>query len=523
MSEWLFRRESPKNGLTHTRARTLIQQEHISSHERSALTEHLAECEECGGYGAMHVYLSHNLILEPVRTTIAPELKITLMNRIRSQNRRAQIMKPIYAVAGVVVLAAVVIVAWLAIGAISEQEEPSIAGVPTEGSLSPTAELVETSAAVLEQDAATATVAPTETTIPATLEPTAIIEPQLSYQSFDVGDDIYDIVVADFNGDGSPDVALTDYEQGATHVVLNDGGGSFLEPTTYQTGEASIALAAADLNNDSHIDLAIASDETETIGVLINNGDGTFMEPVLYAAGPNPSWVQTGDMNGDSFIDLVIAHEPELVGVMLNNGDGTFSESVQYFAGRRAGNGSAHAGDLDGDGDLDVAVRHMPDALVSVLMNNGDGTLSEPAEYEACFNPMWLTMGDLNQDDALDLLVPCDSGVVSILFNNGDGTYTYSVDIESGGNTKDVRIAELNGDGLPDLLIGPTANSLMSSYKNYGDGTFQVLKEYPYQDYPDLYMIYAFPITDVDGDGLRDVIGISGGSKVVVIPIESSE
>ena len=96
-------------------------------------------------------------------------------------------------------------------------------------------------------------------------------------------------------------------------------------------------------------------------------------------------------------------------------------------------------------------------------------------------------------------------------------------DIEPGENTKDVRIAELNGDGIPDLLIAPTAKGLLSSYSNNGDGTFQLLKEYPYQDYPDLYMMYAFHITDVDGDGQRDVVGISGGSRIVVFPLESAE
>jgi hypothetical protein len=230
-------------------------------------------------------------------------------------------------------------------------------------------------------------------------------------------------------------------------------------------------------------------------------------------------------MNGDSFIDLVVLQAPDLVGLLFNNGDGTFGEVVQYFVGSGTGYGSAHPVDVDGDGYLDVAVRHMPDALVNILLNQGDGTLAEPSEYEVCHNTSsgiphpWLTTGDLNQDGALDLLVACESGIVSILLNSGDGSFQETIYLESGGTTKDVQLAELNGDDLPDLLVAPTGAGLMSSYANLGDGAFQPLKDYPYTDYG-IYIIDELNIVDVEGDGLLDVIVLSGGSTVYVFPIE---
>jgi hypothetical protein len=167
--------------------------------------------------------------------------------------------------------------------------------------------------------------------------------------------------------------------------------------------------------------------------------------------------------------------------------------------------------------------------LVSILMNQGDGTLAEPIEYEVCvsrqlgtYTHPWLTTGDLNQDGALDLLVPCDSGIVSILLNSGDGSFQEAIHLESGGGTKDVKLAELNGDDLPDLLVAPSGTGLMSSFANLGGGAFQPLKDYPYTDYG-IYMIHELNIVDVEGDGLLDVIVQSGGSAVYVFPIEGDD
>jgi hypothetical protein len=507
MSEWLHKRGNQMSELTHRRARALIQQESISSLERSALRIHLTGCEECGRYAAVHQHLRRHLHLEPVRTTIAPEQRTALMERVRVQHRRAQIMKPVYALTGVAILAVVIVGAWLAIGSLLQEDAPE-AVPPTAISVSPTAQ-------------------PTlEPTLPPTVEPSAEAEVAPAYREYDVGDAVFDLAVADLNGDSLPDIAVPDHISGLTTILLNDGHGGFQEAGSYETGESSSGVSAADFNGDSYLDLAISQEDPETISILINEGAGTFQAPVFYAAGPTPVYVQSGDMNGDSFIDLVVVHEPDLVGLLFNNGDDTFGEIVQYFVGSGAGYGSAHPVDVDGDGHLDVAVRHMPNALVSILMNQGDGTLAEPIEYEVCvsrqlgtYTHPWLTTGDLNQDGALDLLVPCDSGIVSILLNSGDGSFQETIHLESGGGTKDVKLAELNGDDLPDLLVAPSGAGLMSSYANLGGGAFKPLKDYPYTDYG-IYMIHELNIVDVEGDGLLDVIAQSGGSAVYVIPIE---
>lgn len=128
-------------------------------------------------------------------------------------------------------------------------------------------------------------------------------------------------------------------------------------------------------------------------------------------------------------------------------------------------------------------------------------------------------MDDLNQDGALDLLIPCESGVVSILFNDGDGRFQESVDLETGGSTREVKTAELTGDSFPDLIVAPTRGGIVTTYMNNGDGTFDKMKDYYFQS----VFLLALLVTDVEGDGSRELVGIGGGSEVYVIPFESSE
>lgn len=516
MSDWLHKRGSHMNGLTHKEAQALIQQVALSPLERGALTRHLNSCEECSRYRALHLYLSRHLQLEPVRATVAPELRATILDRIRIQHGRDQIMKPIYALASVAIFAIVVLGAWLTISTLSQQEPVSDSELPAEITLLPTEQPTLPLAVAPTDIAPTPTARPTEQ--PA-VEPTVTSDPQLAYQSYEVGDEIYDLTVADFNGDSSPDIVLTDYGKGATYVMLNDGSGNYPDVTTYETGEGSFAIDAADFDGDAQLDLVITSDSADRIIVLINAGDGTFLEPVFYPLESTPSYVRTGDLDDDGFVDLALAYEPDWVGVMFNNGDGTFRQGEQYLVDDGAGYGSVHVGDLNGDRHLDLAVRHRPNPLVSVLLNNGDGTFAEPVSYEVGFNPMWLEMSDLDQDGALDLLIPNESGLVSILYNNGDGSFRESLDLETGGFPREVKTAELDGNDLPDLIVAPTGSGNVTTFANNGDGTFSKMKDY----YLRTLFMHALFVTDVEGDGLRDLIGIGGGSSVYIVPFEAIE
>src|SRR5215204_780798 len=67
------------------------------------------------------------------------------------------------------------------------------------------------------------------------------------------------VAVADFNGDGKPDVAGADRESGTVAVLFNDGAGRFGGLKVLKPGAAPTGVAASDFNGDGHADLVVAN------------------------------------------------------------------------------------------------------------------------------------------------------------------------------------------------------------------------------------------------------------------------
>lgn len=125
------------------------------------------------------------------------------------------------------------------------------------------------------------------------------------------------IVVGDFDGDGNLDVAmpLVDVEEmpneGSITVMLGKGDGSFYKSTYPFSGQnlAAQGLALADFNGDGYPDLAVTTPSYGTTNVLLGIGDGTFLAPASTSSGFG---VVAGDFNGDGRMDLAITQRGEV-------------------------------------------------------------------------------------------------------------------------------------------------------------------------------------------------------------------
>ncbi|MCP4817137.1 MAG: hypothetical protein GY888_31870, partial [Planctomycetaceae bacterium] len=172
-----------------------------------------------------------------------------------------------------------------------------------------------------------------------------------------------------------------------------------------ETGLAGITLFL-DLNNNGNLDEgeptqvtladnALTTDEDEAgLYAFSSLGAGTYsVTPVvpegLKQIGPletqfatsslpvpdGPRTTASGDFNGDGLPDLVVGSgNSNQVSVLLNLGQGSFSEPVNYTTG--VGPSDIAVADLDGDGQLDLLVSNLYAASVSILKGNANGTFT---------------------------------------------------------------------------------------------------------------------------------------------------
>ena len=81
------------------------------------------------------------------------------------------------------------------------------------------------------------------------------------------------IVAADFNGDGILDLAVTNYtspKQCHVSVLLGNGDGSFQKPIRFPVGLSPSQLVVADFNHDGKPDIATINGGDATISILLN-------------------------------------------------------------------------------------------------------------------------------------------------------------------------------------------------------------------------------------------------------------
>ena len=117
-------------------------------------------------------------------------------------------------------------------------------------------------------------------------------------------------------------------------MLLNSGDGTFTTSVDRESG-VSDSLAVAELNGDGKPDLALSFRDLMTL--RIGNGDGTFVPfGTEYPKddGSNPSYmVAAADLNGDDKPDLAVTRQEEqTLSTLISNGDGTFSAPVNYLS-----------------------------------------------------------------------------------------------------------------------------------------------------------------------------------------------
>src|SRR5262249_45581307 len=152
-------------------------------------------------------------------------------------------------------------------------------------------------------------------------------------------------VVADFDGDGHPDLAIANVNFSSVNVAFGNGSGGFrAQLGATGVGQTPGRLAGGDFNGDGHPHLAVPSASGNKISLMINNGTGGFGVPDVLLTG-SPTALVVADFNGDGKQDLAVTTSGEAsVKVLLGQGASQFSAATAFPIA--SGSQSIAAGDL---------------------------------------------------------------------------------------------------------------------------------------------------------------------------------
>lgn len=175
------------------------------------------------------------------------------------------------------------------------------------------------------------------------------------------------VAVADLNHDGKLDIVAANFGVFAgtsVSVLLGNGDGTFQPQAPYATSQGPLSVVVADFNGDGNPDLAVDCScgyatrcgYPGQISILTGLGDGTFASHVDYAASSFPYTVDTGDFNGDGILDLMVTDlDRSEVSLLGGKEDGTFYPAA--IVARTGGSPVGIApGDFNGNGKLDAAI-----------------------------------------------------------------------------------------------------------------------------------------------------------------------
>ncbi len=134
---------------------------------------------------------------------------------------------------------------------------------------------------------------------------------------------------ADLNGDGALDILGVD-NSSLLGVALGNGDGTFRPAQTFATQGLPVDLAVADFNGDGIPDVAVANwlgvpgglchtSGAGSIGIFLGNGDGTFQPVQLFPAGNGAFTLTVADFNGDGRPDVAsLDSQSGAIDVILN-------------------------------------------------------------------------------------------------------------------------------------------------------------------------------------------------------------
>ena len=296
------------------------------------------------------------------------------------------------------------------------------------------------------------------------------------------------IVVTDLDGDGKPDIAVS---QGIVSVFRNTSstGSISFAPRNDSVSFSifskcdGVSMIVQDLDGDGKPDIAVY-DSCYGITIYRNTSNiGNISFDTAFSFGPeylNSFGFAVSDIDNDGKPDLILTNSGRLQ-IFRNisqKGDIVFANSVTYNV-TNTGFSSCVA-DFDGDNKSDIALFACDS--ISIIRNiSTPGSINFATNINRYASDNW-----------------CSSRVANFA-----------------GTINSIAAADIDGDGKPDIIVSNIATNTISVFKN--KSTSGVISFQPQVHYATGNLPAQLFVNDVNGDGKPDIEVANSGTNTISV------
>lgn len=326
-------------------------------------------------------------------------------------------------------------------------------------------------------------------------------------------DELFQVFVADLNGDSIPDVISTSdgdnkiawYENQCEmgfgdQIIVND------------TVTRPYSIFAIDLDGDGDIDILSGTSGNTKISWYANDGSGNFSAPKRINSN-SAHFVYASDIDNDGDNDI-IANKPahDQVVWYSNDGFGNFGSEqiIGSFADGINDPRFIDVADFDMNGYQDVVVSCSQSNNVVLFLNDSLNTFSTVKIITSVADYAWgICTFDAENDGDIDIVsIAYNDNKIAWFENDGDGNFSNEKILSEGivDGAWMVVAADLDVDGRDDIVVSasdaPIGTNSIHWFKNLGSGEFDTIRTFSNE----VYRPWSLFAIDLDNDGDDDLV-----------------